>query len=76
MTQDQRFVGIDVSSSRLDVHCHPDGESFAVAYTRQGIAGLMVRLGPSGWIAACEATGGIESELLIADRQSGSPRAP
>lgn len=71
MTQDQRFVGIDVSSRRLDVHCHPDGESFSVANTPAGIARVLARLGQHGWIAACEATGGFESELLIAINEAG-----
>ena len=71
MTHRQRFVGIDVSSRRLDVHCLPDGDSFSEANTADGIARLIARLGRSGWVAACEATGGYEDRLLIAFQEAG-----
>jgi transposase len=37
-------VGIDVSKSRLDVHVHPLGESFAVGNDEAGVADLAGRL--------------------------------
>lgn len=38
-------VGIDVSKSRLDVHVHPVGESFAVGNDDAGVEALAERLG-------------------------------
>lgn len=71
MTRIDRFVGIDVCKARLDVHCHPDGESFAVANSAAGIARLVGRLGPGRWIAGCEATGGHEDRLVVALNEAG-----
>lgn len=71
MTQSPRFVGIDVSASSLDVHCHPDGESFGVSNTPAGHAELIARLGAGPWLAACEATGGHEADLVVAMTEAG-----
>jgi len=38
-------VGIDVSKARLDVHVHPEGESFAVSNDEAGVSELVGRLG-------------------------------
>jgi transposase len=38
-------VGIDVSKAQLDVHVHPEGESFAVGNDEAGVAALCERLG-------------------------------
>lgn len=38
-------VGIDVSKARLDVHVHPQGESFAVSNDEAGVEALAGRLG-------------------------------
>lgn len=38
-------VGIDVSKARLDVHVHPQSESFAVDNDEAGVARLVERLG-------------------------------
>lgn len=37
-------AGIDVSKARLDVHVHPEGESFAVGNDEAGVAELALRL--------------------------------
>lgn len=38
-------VGIDVSKARLDVHVHPEGESFALDNDEAGVEALAERLG-------------------------------
>lgn len=61
MTQDAVFVGIDVSKLRLDVHIHPQGESFSIGNDVAGIKQLGVKLrtlSPSA--VAMEASGGYE----------------
>jgi transposase len=39
-----RYVGVDVSKDRLDVHVLPDGAAFAVARDGKGLADLVERL--------------------------------
>ena len=62
-----RYVGIDVSKDRLDVHVLPEGTAFAVARDGKGLAELVERL-----IAfqperiAIEATGGFETTAAAA----------
>lgn len=74
MTHIARFVGIDVGKSHLDIHCHPDGRSWRVANTQEGIAELLAHLrdGPR-WLAACEASGGYERKLLLAMSAANTP---
>ena len=60
MENTKKFVGIDVSKDRLDVHLRPGGESFAVA-----------RDGKAAWSAlraavVMEATGGYETVVASA----------
>ena len=38
-----RYVGVDVSKDRLDVHVLPDGAAFAVARDGKGLAELVER---------------------------------
>lgn len=68
MAQFNMFVGVDVSKARLDVHCLPGGETFAVDNTGKGRKALVARLlrmaragGPLA--VAFEASGGYERRL-------------
>ena len=64
MAQIAPHVGIDCSSTRLDVYVHPLADGFSVANDRQGWDGLDRRLVAAGArIVAIEATGGWEREV-------------
>ena len=39
-----RYIGIDVSKDRLDVHILPEGTAFAVARDGKGLAELVERM--------------------------------
>ncbi len=71
-----RFVGIDVSKSRLDVAIRPDGEQFATGNDEAGIAHLISRLQgiPVGLIVL-EATGGLEIAVVAALAEANLPVA-
>ena len=76
MAQFTLFVGVDVSKARLDVHCLPGGETFAVDNTGKGRKALVARLlgmtragGPLA--VAFEASGGYERRLGKALVQGG-----
>ncbi len=43
-----RYVGVDVSKDRLDVHVLPEGETFVVARDGEGLAELVERMGTLG----------------------------
>ena len=72
MPQIDRFVGVDVSKARLDVHIAPDNQSFRVPNTTSGIAQMLSRLGPNDAVG-CEASGGYEAELLLQLSEAGRP---
>ena len=58
------FVGIDVSTERLDVAVRPTGETWQVSHDSQGIGEVvehMVKLAPR--LVVLEATGGVEMTL-------------
>ena len=58
---DARFVGIDVSKDKLDVHIRPGGETFVVSRDADGLDELIKRLKPVHAVAiGVEATGGFE----------------
>jgi len=64
---DRKYVGIDVSKDRLDVHVRPSGEAFAVARDGEGLAALLERLRPlAPSLVAVEATGGFEVVVAAA----------
>jgi len=64
---DAKYVGIDVSKDRLDVHVRPTGEAFAVARDGEGLADLVARLKPlAPRLVAVEATGGFEMTVSAA----------
>jgi transposase len=73
-TMDTRFVGIDVSKDRLDVHSEPDGEAFAVGRDAAGFTELVARLKqlPVSLIAV-EATGGFEAVVVAYLAEAGLP---
>jgi transposase len=65
MTQEEAFVGIDVSKVRLDVAVLPSGEMFEVANDPGGWDELIRRLRPLGAAAiGLEASGGYERAVL------------
>lgn len=74
MTQQQEFVGIDVSKAQLDVAIWPTGETFQVSNDREGRAELVHRLKRRS-IAAVgfEASGGYERDLFKALLAAGLP---
>jgi transposase len=64
---DAKYVGIDVSKDRLDVHVQPTGEAFAVARDGEGLVALVARLKPlAPSLVAVEATGGFEMTVAAA----------
>ena len=67
-----KYVGIDVSKDRLDVHVQPTGEAFAVARDGEGLASLVARLTPlMPHLVAVEATGGFEMTVAAAIAGAG-----
>jgi transposase len=73
---DAKYVGIDVSKDRLDVHVRPTGEAFAVARDGEGLAALVERLKLiTPRLVAVEATGGFESTVAAAIGGAGLPLA-
>jgi transposase len=66
MTAQDLYVGIDVSTARLDVSVYPTGDQWGAPNDPEGITNVISRLVP---LAPCrvvtEATGGIE-QLLVA----------
>ena len=73
---DARYVGIDVSKARLDVHVRPTGETFAVARDGEGLAALVARLTSlKPGLVAVEATGGFEMTAAAAIAGAGLPLA-
>jgi transposase len=71
---DAKYVGIDVSKDRLDVHVRPSGECFAVARDGEGLTVLVDRLKPlAPHLVAVEATGGFETTVAAAVGGAGLP---
>jgi transposase len=60
------WVGIDVSKATLDVYIRPIGKALKVANTESEIAGLVEQLKSLDLnLIVIEATGGLETELII-----------
>ena len=58
-TTADRFVGIDVSKARVDVHVRPDGTAFGCATNSDGLGTLVERLKPLlPCLVVLEASGG------------------
>ncbi len=71
-----RYVGIDVSKGRVDVHVRPDGTAFACATDPDGLADLVRRLKPlQPKLIAMEASGGYEGVVAAALAEAGLPVA-
>ena len=71
-----RFVGIDVSKGRVDVHVRPDATAFACTTDAEGLADLVTRvtsLQPQ--LIAMEASGGYEGVVAAALAEAGLPVA-
>ena len=72
MENTQPFVGIDVSSQRLDVDTLPVSQPFSEANTEDGIASLVVRLqAQNPHLVLLEATGGYEIPVAYALYEAG-----
>jgi transposase len=68
-----RFVGIDVSKARVDVHVQPEGTAFYCATDTEGLASLVERLTPlQPRPVVLEASGGYEGVISAACRLRGS----
>ena len=68
----EKFVGIDVSKSWLDVQVHEDGQAWKVENDLDGFAKLIVRMkmvGPA--LIVFEATGGYERHCVKALSEAG-----
>jgi len=76
MTQQERFVGIDVSKASLDIAVLPEERVWRIEREEASIAGLVKELRT---LAPClivlEATGGLESPLTAALATAGLPVA-
>lgn len=72
MTRIDRFVGIDVSKARLDVHVQPGADVFEASNDEAGVAGLVERLGSGGpCLVVLEATGGLQERAAAALAAAG-----
>jgi transposase len=61
-----QWVGIDISKANLDVYLRPLGKTFQVANKETAISGLIEELQTYSLnLIVLEATGGLETELLI-----------
>jgi transposase len=73
-TKADRFVGIDVSKGRVDVHIRPDGMAFGCATDAEGLGRLVERLKPlSPCLVVLEASGGYEGVLAAALVEASLP---
>lgn len=71
-----RFVGIDVSKSWVDVHVRPDGLAFRCNTDSEGLAELVRRLRPlAPSLIVMEASGGYESLVAVSLAEAGLPVA-
>jgi transposase len=71
-----RFVGIDVSKSWVDVHVRPDGAAFRCGTDGAGLDELVRRLRPQApALVVMEASGGYESIVAVSLAEAGLPVA-
>jgi transposase len=72
----ERFIGIDVSKSWVDVHVRPDGEAFRCGSDGDDLARLAQRLGPlAPVLVVLEASGGYEGHVAVTLAEAGLPVA-
>jgi hypothetical protein len=75
-TEADRFVGIDVSKARVDVHVRPEGSVFYCTTDTDGLAELVGRLTPlRPRLVVLEASGGYEGVVAAALAEAGLPVA-
>ena len=75
-TTADRFVGIDVSKARVDVHVRPDGTALWSATDTEGLAELVRRLTPlQPTLVVLEASGGYEGVIAATLAEAGLPVA-
>jgi len=75
-SETDRFVGIDVSKSWVDVHVRPDRSAFRCGTDGDGLAELTRRLCPlSPRLIVMEASGGYESIVAVTLAEAGLPVA-
>jgi transposase len=71
-----RFVGIDVSKSWVDVHVRPAGSAFRCPIDSEGLAELARRLRPlAPRLIVMEASGGYEGLVAVSLAEAGLPVA-
>lgn len=74
MSDQETFVGLDVSKASVDVALRPTGDHWQAERTADGIRGLVARLGElRPTLVVLEATGGLEMPVLIALVEAGLP---
>ena len=72
----EKFVGIDVSKSTLDICIEPAAETLHVAYDEAGIKQIVVRLKEvNPTLIVMEATGGLEVRIATELAGKGLPVA-
>ena len=72
----ERFVGIDVSKSTLDVSIEPIGQTLHVAYDEAGISQIVASLKAAApTLIVMEATGGLEVRIATELASKGLPVA-
>lgn len=75
-TEADRFIGIDVSKARVDVHVRPEGSVFYCTTDTDGLAELVGRLTPlRPRLVVLEASGGYEGVVAAALAEAGLPVA-
>ena len=73
-TSTERFIGIDVSKSTLDVHVRPDGTARPFANSPEGVDALLAWLRPlAPTLIVLEASGGYENAVLTTLSLQGLP---
>ena len=73
-TTSERFLGIDVSKTTLDVHLRPDGTTCQFPNTPEGISALLQWVTPlAPTLIVLEATGGYETAAVAALSLGGLP---
>ena len=74
MSRSERFVGIDVSKSQLDVNRYPDAQGWQFPFTSSGVSELISLLkAQDPALVVLEATGGLEVPLVAALCDEGLP---
>ena len=72
----ERFIGVDVSKSWVDVHVRPDGIAWRCDTDSDGLAELVRRLKPlAPALVVMEASGGYESIVAVSLAEAGLPIA-